>query len=107
MADPADGAVPRGTLEQLLLAGVGGLALTAERVEALAAAIAERTSMAPADARALVDEQLTRWRGDVNRIAERAGRLTHELGLATREEVEELRLQVAQLDHRLRLLEKE
>jgi polyhydroxyalkanoate synthesis regulator phasin len=54
-----------------------------------------------------VDEQLTRWRGDASRLAERAGRLTHDLGLATREEVEELRLQVSQLDHRLRLLEKE
>ena len=107
MVDHADGAPARGTLEQLLLAGFGGLALTAERVEALAAAIAERTSIAPADARALVDEQLTRWRGDASRLAERAGRLTHDLGLATREEVEELRLQVAQLDHRLRLLEKE
>jgi polyhydroxyalkanoate synthesis regulator phasin len=107
MADPADGAPVRGPLEQLLLAGFGGLALTAERVEALAGAIAERTSMAPADARVLVEEQLTRWRADASRIAERAGRLTHDLGLATREEVEELRLQVAQLDHRLRLLEKE
>jgi polyhydroxyalkanoate synthesis regulator phasin len=107
MADPADGAPARGTLEQLLLAGVGGLALTAERVEALAAAIAERTSMAPADARVLVDEQVARWRADASRITERASRFTHELGLASREEVEELRLQVAQLDHRLRLLEKE
>ena len=43
----------------------------------------------------------------VGKLADGAGRIAHELGLATRSEVEELRLQVAQLDHRLRLLERD
>ena len=107
MADHADDSTGRSTLEQLLLAGFGGLALTAERLEALASAIAERSGIAPADARQLVEDQLARWRSDAGRLSGRAAQVGRELGLASREELEELRLQVAQLDHRLRLLEKD
>jgi polyhydroxyalkanoate synthesis regulator phasin len=105
MADPADRTPGRSTLEQLLLAGLGGLALSAERIEGLATAIAERTGLSVAEARALVEEQLTRRMSDASRLAERAGKAAREIGFASREEVEELRLQVAQLEHRLRLLE--
>ena len=107
MADRADAGAGRGALEQLLLAGFGGLALTAERLEALAATIAERTGISVADAKQLVEDQVGRWRSDASKLADGAARVAHELGLATRAEVEELRLQVAQLDHRLRLLERD
>jgi len=59
--------------------------------------------------RALVDEVTGRWRGDTVRIGEgtrrRLNDLFRELGLVTREELDELDLRVAQLEHRLRLLE--
>jgi polyhydroxyalkanoate synthesis regulator phasin len=107
MADRADEPSARRAVEQLLLAGFGGLALTADRLEGLATAIAERSGIAPGEARQLVEDQLSRWRGDAGRLGERAAQLTRELGFASREELEELRLQVAQLDHRLRLLERD
>ena len=61
------------------------------------------------EARALLDEATARWRGDAIRIGE-GGRLRlrdlfRELGVATREDWDELELRVAQLEHRLRLLE--
>ena len=61
------------------------------------------------DVRALLDEAGTRWRGDAVRVGEgtrqRLRDLARELGLVTREEWDELELRVAQLEHRLRLLE--
>jgi polyhydroxyalkanoate synthesis regulator phasin len=107
MADRADDSSGRNPLEQLLLAGFGGLALTAERLEALATAIAERSGISVGDAKQLVEDQVSRWRGDAGKLADRAGQLRRELGVASRAEVEELKLQVAQLDHRLRLLERD
>jgi len=61
------------------------------------------------DLRSLVEEAGSRWRGDALRIGEgtrhRLRDLFHELGLVTREDWDELELRVAQLEHRLRLLE--
>jgi polyhydroxyalkanoate synthesis regulator phasin len=59
--------------------------------------------------RSLADEFTSRWRGDAVRVGEGSRRRIHdlarELGLVTREEWDELELRVAQLEHRLRLLE--
>ncbi|NUR75220.1 MAG: hypothetical protein HOQ28_02910 [Thermoleophilia bacterium] len=59
--------------------------------------------------RALGDELTSRWRGDAIRVGEGGRRrvqdLARELGLVTRDEWDELELRVAQLEHRLRLLE--
>ena len=107
MADRADAGAGRGALEQLLLAGFGGLALTAERLEGHAAAIAERSGIRVADAKQIDEDQVGRWRSDAGKLADGAARVAHEFGLATRAEVEELRLQVAQLEHLLRLLERD
>ena len=62
------------------------------------------------EVRSLLDEATTRWRGDALRVGEgtRAAPerdLFHELGLITREDWDELELRVAQLEHRLRLIE--
>jgi polyhydroxyalkanoate synthesis regulator phasin len=100
---------PRDLLERLALAAVGAVALTAERAEALADELAERGGMRRDEARQLVEDAVTRWRGDATRVTERAGESLHDLferlGLVTREEYEELELRVAQLEHRLRLVE--
>ena len=74
-------------------------------VERLLALIGPRVD----DARSLLDEATSRWRGDALRVSEgtrhRLRDLFHELGLVTREDWDELELRVAQLEHRLRLLE--
>ena len=95
--------------ERLVLAGVGAVALTAERAETLADELAARAGMGRNEARALVEELVGRWRSEGVRLGERTGAglagLFRELGLVTRDELEELELRVAQLEHRLRLLE--
>ena len=61
------------------------------------------------EARSLLDDATSRWRGDRIRVGEgtkqRLQDLARELGLVTRDEWDELELRVAQLEHRLRLLE--
>ncbi|HTR34010.1 MAG TPA: hypothetical protein VMH47_09050 [Gaiellaceae bacterium] len=59
--------------------------------------------------RAFLDELPSRWRGDAVRVGEGSRRrlqdVAHELGLVTREDWDELELRIAQIEHRLRLLE--
>ena len=61
------------------------------------------------EARSLLEEATSRWRGDTLRLSEATRHRLHdlfrELGLVTREDWEELELRVAQLEHRLRLIE--
>ena len=61
------------------------------------------------EARSLLDDVTSRWRGDALRVGEGSKRklqdIARELGLVTREEWDELELRVAQIEHRLRLLE--
>ena len=100
----------RGLAEEALLAGVGAVALTKDRADELVQELAGRGKMTGDDARDLVDDVMGRWRGDAVRMSERAGTtlsvLFRELGLITRREYEELELRLAQVEHRLRLVEK-
>jgi polyhydroxyalkanoate synthesis regulator phasin len=60
------------------------------------------------EAQAIADELGALWRGDSTvgeRAAARLERIFRELGLVTREELDEVELKLAQLEHRLRLLE--
>jgi polyhydroxyalkanoate synthesis regulator phasin len=95
--------------EKLVLAAVGAVALTAERADALAEALAARGAMTRDEARETIEELSARWRGEAGRLGEKAGGtlggVFREMGLGTRDEYEELELRVAQLEHRLRLLE--
>jgi polyhydroxyalkanoate synthesis regulator phasin len=76
-----------------------------ETLERLVAILAPRLD----ELRSLGDELTSRWRGDAIRVGEGSRRrvqdLARELGLVTREEWDELELRVAQLEHRMRLLE--
>jgi polyhydroxyalkanoate synthesis regulator phasin len=88
MAAPGNGARPdREALERLL-------ALLGPRLD---------------EARSLLDDATSRWRGDRIRVGEgtkhRVQDVARELGLVTRDDWDELELRVAQLEHRLRLLE--
>ena len=59
--------------------------------------------------RSILDETTSRWRGDAVRLGEetrqRVNSVFYELGLITREDWDELDLRVAQLEHRVRLIE--
>ena len=61
------------------------------------------------DLRSLTEDAASRWRGDALRIGESTRRriqeIAREAGLVTRDEWDELELRVAQLEHRLTLLE--
>jgi polyhydroxyalkanoate synthesis regulator phasin len=87
MAEPAEPPENRDSLERLI-------AVLGPRLDEL---------------RSLGDELTSRWRGDAIRVGEGTRRrvqdLARELGLVTREEWDELELRVAQLEHRIRLLE--
>ena len=100
----------RDIVERLGLAALGLVALTADRIEELAGEISDRGGMRRDEARQVLEDAVTRWRGDAARFGERAGEgiagIARQLGLVTRDEREELELRVAQLEHRLRLLER-
>ena len=101
----------REVVDRLGVATLGAVMLTGERADQLADEIARRGAMTAAEARSLVDDVTMRWRGGAAELGERAGAGFHgflrELGLVTRDELDELELRVAQLEHRLRLVEGE
>jgi polyhydroxyalkanoate synthesis regulator phasin len=95
--------------EEALLAGIGAVALTKERADELVDELTRRGRLTGDEARELVDSAVGRWRGEAARFGERAGSTLADsfrsLGLVTRREHEELELRLAQLEHRLRLIE--
>lgn len=99
----------RDLAEEVVFAAVGVGVLTKERVDELVDEIAGRGKISREEARDLVDDVVGRWRGEAARFGERASStfsgLFREVGLVTRREYEELELRLAQLEHRLRLLE--
>jgi polyhydroxyalkanoate synthesis regulator phasin len=103
---------PRQLVTELALAAVGVAALTADRIDTLAEVIAARSNVASVDeVRELLREQVESWREEAARVggqaASRVSALARELGLVTREEADELELRVAQLEHRLHLIERD
>lgn len=100
----------RGPLETLSLAGLGAFALAADRADRLADEIAVRLGVERDDVRTAVADVLEGWRREAGRLGDSTGstasRVAAELGVASRQVVDELELRVAQLEHRLRLLER-
>jgi polyhydroxyalkanoate synthesis regulator phasin len=99
----------RDLVEQLLLAGLGAVTLTRDKADSLLDDLASRGKLTREDADAIRDD-LDRAPRSAPGLGERAsaalGGLFRELGLATEPALEELALRVAQLEHRLRLLER-
>jgi len=98
-------------LERVGLAAIGAVALTAERADALADELAQAGGIRRDEAREVIEQTVHRWRGEAVRFGERAGAgldgFFQQLGLVPRSDIEELELRVAQLEHRLRLVEDE
>ena len=97
-------------LETLALAGIGAFALGADRAEELADELAQRLAVDSAETRAVVVDVFESWRRELRRMGDSsssvASRVGTELGIASRDAVDQLELRVAQLEHRLRLLER-
>jgi polyhydroxyalkanoate synthesis regulator phasin len=108
MAEPAS---ERSPLETLSLAGVGAIALVAQHADELAAEIGTRLGVERDEVRSAIADVIESWRREATRLGETGGsmaaRAASELGAASREAVDDLALRVAQLEHRIRLLERE
>jgi len=108
MAEPAS---ERGPLETLSLAGLGAVTLIAQHADELATEIGDRLGVERDQVRGVIADVLDSWRREATRLGETAGstaaRVSSELGTASREAVGDLELRVAQLEHRVRLLERD
>jgi polyhydroxyalkanoate synthesis regulator phasin len=108
MAEPAN---ERGPLETLGLAGVGAIALVTQHADELAAEIGTRLGVERDEVRKAISDVVDSWRREAARLGESGGniaaRAASELGTASREAVSDLELRVAQLEHRVRLLERD
>ncbi len=98
------------SLEQLLLAGLGWLSLTTEAADDVADDLARRVGVERDAMRDALRDTLASWRSDAERIgslpADISDKAVRRLGLVRSEQAEDLTLRVAQLEHRVRLLEK-
>ena len=106
--EPA-GEAQRNVLRELLLAGIGWASLTAEAADEVADELARRVGVDRDRMRAAVRDVASGWKKDVAKVPGRdelADRLLARLHLVRREELDDLALRVAQLEHRLRLLER-
>jgi len=96
--------------ERLVLAAIGAAALTGERADQVADELSRKAGIRRDDAMELVREVADSWRREAGRFGERTGDvargIVRELGVVHREEYEDLELRVAQLEHRLKLLER-
>ena len=101
----------RSMLETLSLAGVGAVALVAQHADELAAEIANRVGVERDEVRAVIADVLDSWRREATRLGESGGsmaaRAASELGAASRDAMSDLELRVAQIEHRLKLLERD
>jgi polyhydroxyalkanoate synthesis regulator phasin len=108
MAEPAN---ERSPLETIGLAGIGAVALVAQHADELAADLGSRLGVERDEVRRAIADVLDSWRREASRLGESSGqvaaRVSSELGTASREAVSDLELRVAQLEHRVRLLERD
>lgn len=106
-----NGSAPSRPLSELLLAGVGWASLGLEAADELADDLARRVGIDRVEMRSAVRDTLASWRNEAERLGVRrdevVDRALAKAGLARRDEVEDLGLRVAQLEHRLRLLEQD
>jgi polyhydroxyalkanoate synthesis regulator phasin len=102
----------RDAIERTILLSVGAASLTRERAEAVVADFVRRGELAGDEARAMVDRLMTRVRGEsaqgsglIDRLEGGLRGALREVGVVTRAELEDVLLRLAELEHRLRLLE--
>jgi polyhydroxyalkanoate synthesis regulator phasin len=101
----------RGPVETVTLAGIGAIALVAQHADELASEIATRVGVERDEVRSVIADVLGSWRREATRLGESGGSMAakaaSELGAASRDAVSDLELRVAQIEHRLKLLERD
>jgi polyhydroxyalkanoate synthesis regulator phasin len=102
----------REAIERTILLSVGAASLTRERAEAIVGDFVRRGELAGDEARTMVDRLMTRVRGEgaqgtglVDRLEGGVRGALREVGVVTRPEIDDVLLRLAELEHRLRLLE--
>jgi polyhydroxyalkanoate synthesis regulator phasin len=102
----------REAIERTILLSVGAASLTRERAEAVVGDFVRRGELAGDEARAMVDRLMTRVRGEgsqgsgfIDRLEGGVLGALREVGIVTRGEMEDVLLRLAEIEHRLKLLE--
>jgi len=103
----------RDTLEQAILLSVGAASLTRDRVEQIVGELVAQGRVSAEDGRVImerliarvVDPQRPSPSGLIGHLEDTLRSALSDAGVVTRPEVEDLRVHLAELDHRLRLLE--
>ncbi len=103
----------REALEQAIYVSVGAAALTRDKTEGIVADLVARGYLGAEDGLAVVTRLMARVRGEgppaqsglVGRLEDGAQAAFQEIGLARRSDVEDLRMRLAELEHRVRQLE--
>jgi polyhydroxyalkanoate synthesis regulator phasin len=102
----------REAIERTILLSVGAASLTRERAEAVVGDFVRRGELASDEARAMVDRLMTRVRGEgpqgsglIDRLEGGVMGALREVGIVTRAEMDDVLLRLAEIEHRLRLLE--
>jgi polyhydroxyalkanoate synthesis regulator phasin len=108
--DPGASARSALSVQQLLLAGVGWASLGVEALDAVADELGRRVGVGRDEMRTAVRDTVESWKREGERVGVRgdaiAERAWSRVGVVRQESHDELELRVAQLEHRLRLLER-
>jgi polyhydroxyalkanoate synthesis regulator phasin len=104
----------RDALEQAILLSVGAAALTRERVEQIVGELVTQGRVSAEDGRVLMERLIGRVvdparptpSGLLGYLEDTVRGVLSDAGVVTRPEVDDLRVHLAELDHRLRLLER-
>lgn len=106
---------PREAVEQTILLSIGAASLTRERVEGIVFDFVKRGHLGTDEGKAIVDRVMSRVRGEatgtggssvVDRIEGGVQALLKEVGVARRDEVSDLEMRIAALEHRMALVER-
>lgn len=105
----------RETVEQAILLSVGAASLTRERVEGIVAELVRQGRMSGEEGRAMVERLVSRTvkgegrtagvSGVVGQLESGLRSAFREAGLVTRADLDDVTVQLAELEHRIRLLE--
>ncbi len=103
----------RDTLEQAILLSVGAASLTRDRVEQIVGELVSQGRVSAEDGRVIMDRLIARVvdpqrptpSGLIGHLEDSLRGVLSGAGVVTRGEVEDLRVHLAELDHRLRLVE--
>lgn len=98
-------------IERTFLAGMGAAALTKDRIQELVEELVNKGQMNADEGREVVERLVARSREEARAALKKADSSLHsayrELGLGSKQDLEDLALRVEQLEHRVVLLEEQ